>query len=134
MDAMKVAHHLGRALQLTNILRDLSEDAARQRLYLPRELLEKHSISSRIPNDVLQFQQLPAVCRDLAALAKEHFAQADIFMNKCPVSAMRPARIMRDFYGAIFDRLLKEDWRDLSVRVTLPKWKKMLIVLKGFCL
>jgi len=134
MDAMKVAHHLGRALQLTNILRDLSEDAARKRLYLPRELLEKHCISSRNPCEVLQFLQLPAVCRDLADLAKQHFEQADSFMNKCPVTAMRPARIMRNFYGAILDTLIKQDWRDLSVRVTLPKWKKILILLKGFFL
>ena len=39
-----LAHHLGRALQLTNILRDLDEDAARGRLYLPRELLDKYGI------------------------------------------------------------------------------------------
>ncbi len=133
-DAMKVAHHLGRALQLTNILRDISEDAARKRLYLPQELLEKHRISSRNPGEVIQFLQLPAVCRDLADLAKDHFAQADSFMKKCPAAAMRPARIMRDFYGALFERLLKENWRDLSLRVTLPLWQKMFIIFKGFFL
>ncbi|MDR3423760.1 MAG: presqualene diphosphate synthase HpnD [Alphaproteobacteria bacterium] len=131
-DAMQVAHHLGRALQLTNILRDLAEDAARGRLYLPRELLEKHGIETRYPNDLLLDPKLPAVCRDLALKAREHYAQADACIKKCPAEAMRPARIMRDYYKAIFDRLLERDWRDPLTRVTLPKWKKIWLILKGF--
>lgn len=131
-DAMKVAHHLGRALQLTNILRDIAEDAERGRLYLPRELLEKHGITSRFPIEVLHAAELPAVCRDLAAQAQGHYVQADVFMNKCPAFAMRPARIMRTYYKAIFDRLVVLDWRDPSVRVSLTKWKKIGLILKGF--
>jgi phytoene synthase len=131
-DAMNVAHHLGRALQLTNILRDLSEDAARGRLYLPRELLEKHGIISRAPNEVLRAPQLAAVCRDLALQAQNHYKQADAFMKKCPASAMRPARIMRAYYRAIFDRLVALDWRNPTERVTLPKWRKIGLILKGF--
>ncbi len=131
-DAMNVAHHLGRALQLTNILRDLAEDAGRGRLYLPRELLDKHGIASRDPNEVLRTPSLSAACRDLATQTREHYAQADAFMNKCPASAMRPARIMRMYYGAIFSRLVTLDWRDPFVRVTLPKWKKIGLILKGF--
>jgi presqualene diphosphate synthase len=130
--AMSVAHHLGRALQLTNILRDLSEDANRKRLYLPRELLEKHDISARDPTDVLQMSQLSAVCRDLAKITREHYEKSDAFIKKCPAIAMRPARIMRNYYGAIFDRLIELDWRDPAKRVTLSKWRKMFLVLKGF--
>jgi phytoene synthase len=131
-DAMKVAHHLGRALQLTNILRDLTEDAGRGRLYLPRELLEKHGLTSCDPNEVLRDPRLSAVCRDLALRTREHYAEADAFMKKCPSFAMRPARIMRNYYGAIFERLVALDWRDPQRRVTLPKWKKIGLVLKGF--
>ena len=130
-DAMQVAYHLGRALQLTNILRDLTEDAARGRVYLPRELLDKHGINTRNPAEILHSPKLIAVCRDLAMVAKEHYAQADAFMKKCIPSAMRPARIMRAYYGAIFDRLVELDWRDISMRVTLPKWKKIGLMLKG---
>jgi presqualene diphosphate synthase len=46
-DAHAVADALGRALQLTNILRDIDEDAQRGRLYLPREILERHGIRGR---------------------------------------------------------------------------------------
>ncbi len=132
-NGMKVAHHLGRALQLTNILRDLAEDAARGRLYLPCDLLDKHSIVLRSPNDVLRDAKLPAVCRDIALMARAHYAKADEFMAQCVPAAMRPAKIMRLYYGAIFNRLVVLDWQNPGQRVTLPKWKKLFLCLKGLC-
>ncbi|MDE1900311.1 MAG: presqualene diphosphate synthase HpnD [Alphaproteobacteria bacterium] len=131
-DAMQVAHHLGRALQLTNILRDLAEDARRGRLYLPQELLEKHGVETRDPEAVLHDPHLSAICRDLAGQAREHYQYAGDFMKKCDARAMRPARIMRSYYAAIFDRLVERDWRDPFVRVTLPKWRKIMLAAKGY--
>ena len=130
-DAMQVAHHLGRALQLTNILRDLAEDAARGRLYLPRDLLEKHNVATRDPQQVLRDPALPAICRDLALQTKEQYQRADDFMKKCSPSAMRPARIMRTYYRAIFDRLVSQNWQDLSQRVSLSKSEKLGLMVKG---
>ncbi len=66
----QVAAELGRALQLTNILRDLAEDAQRGRLYLPSELLRAHGICATTPSWVLAQAALPDVCRDLAAIAE----------------------------------------------------------------
>lgn len=128
--AMQVAHHLGRAFQHTNILRDLGEDAARGRLYLPEELLAKHGVKTRFPADVLRDPNLSAVCRDLAAESAGHFKSADTAMQKCNPSAMRPARIMRGYYGAILDKLLQDNWRDPLTRTTLPKWKKFWLALR----
>ena len=62
----RVAAELGRALQLTNILRDLAEDAQRHRLYLPRELLHAHGIFATMPSWVLAQPALPDVCRELS--------------------------------------------------------------------
>ena len=130
-DAMRVAHHLGRALQLTNILRDLSEDAARGRLYLPEELLAQHGITTKSPAEVLAHPNLPSVCRELAVTVHHHFDEADKAIKKSQWHPMRPARIMRDYYHAIFKRLIKADWQDLSKRVTLPLWEKLLLALRG---
>jgi phytoene synthase len=113
-------------------LRDLSEDAARGRLYLPRELLEKYGVTSRDPAAVLRNAALPGICRELAKVAAQHYANADTFMRKCSTSAMRPARIMGIYYRAIFNQLVAQDWRDLSARVSLPKWQKIVLLLKGF--
>jgi presqualene diphosphate synthase len=128
---MRVAHHLGRALQLTNILRDLAEDAARARLYLPQDLLAKHCIATHNPGEVLRHANLPLVCHDLAAQAKAHFIEADTAMRMSNKAAMRPARIMRAYYGAILDRLVAEDWRNPSRRVTLPRWRKLWLMIKN---
>lgn len=128
--AMEVSHHLGRAFQLTNILRDLSEDAARGRLYLPEEYLARHKIVSRVPSDVIRDPQLRDVCRDFAILTRGYFTAADEAMRGCIPSAMKPAKIMRAYYGAIFERLVAEDWRDINQRVSLPKWQKFWLVLR----
>jgi phytoene synthase len=66
--ADEVAHHLGRALQLTNILRDIHEDAQRSRLYLPRDLLDPLGIPPDAPA-ALTHPALPQVCAPLATRA-----------------------------------------------------------------
>ena len=66
MTAGALAHHLGRALQLTNILRDLDEDASLGRLYLPRDVLQAHGIAATDPRDVTTDPAIAAVCADMS--------------------------------------------------------------------
>ena len=128
--AHRVADSLGRALQLTNILRDLDEDAQRGRLYLPREILDRHGIRDRDPARVLRHPALPAVCRDLAAIALGHFDAAEAAMAECSRRAMRPAATMGAFYRAMLDAMLRDGWRDPATRVSLSKGKKLWLVLR----
>ena len=129
-DAHAVADALGRALQLTNILRDLDEDARRGRLYLPREILDRHGIRGAEPAEVLRHPALPAACRDLAAIAEGHFAEAARAMARCSRRAMRPAATMAAFYRTMLDALLRSGWRDPSIRVSLSKTQKLWLVLR----
>ena len=129
-DAHAVADSLGRALQLTNILRDLDEDAQRGRLYLPRELLQRHGIASTDPPAVLRHPALPAVCRDLAEIAEWHFTDAAQAMARCSRRAMRPAAVMGAFYRATLDALLRSGWRDPGERIRLSKTQKLWLVLR----
>jgi presqualene diphosphate synthase len=129
-NAHDVADALGRALQLTNILRDLDEDAQRGRLYLPREILDRHGIRDAEPLPVLRHPALPAACRDLAAIAARHFAEADRAMARCSRRAMRPASVMGAFYRAMLEALLRSGWRDPSRRVSLSKGQKLWLVLR----
>jgi phytoene synthase len=132
--AMQVAYHLGRALQLTNILRDLGEDASRGRLYLPAELLAKYSICVASLTDVLKNPALAALCRELATTAEAHFTAADAAMKQCKPAAMRPAKIMRSYYGAILKHMQASDWRQPEMRTTLRKWQKLWLVGKTLLL
>lgn len=131
--ADQVAYHLGRALQLTNILRDIEEDAGRGRLYLPRDLLARHGIESDDLAIIRSHPNLPQVCRDLAAVARQHFAEADAAMKQCAKEPMRPARIMGAVYGALLDKLIAWDWRDLTTEIKVPKWRKIWLAVRyGF--
>ncbi len=82
-DADEVAHHLGRALQITNILRDLGEDAGRGRLYLPREPMIAHGMTDLTPDAVLAHPALPAVCAEVATKALAFFDEADRVIGAC---------------------------------------------------
>jgi phytoene synthase len=127
--ADRVAHALGRALQLTNILRDLWEDAVRGRLYIPREFLEE----ADVPVDlqiVLVHPRFPIVCSRVAALAHDYFREADIAMQSCDPVAMKPARLMGATYAAILSMLEQRGWDRLTERVSLPLWRKLWLAIQ----
>jgi phytoene synthase len=127
--ADEVAYHLGRALQLTNILRDLAEDAARGRLYLPREWLAAEGVPAA-PGPALAHPALGAVCARVVRLAHEHFGAAAAAMRRCDRRAMRPARLMGATYAALLGRLERRGWRDLDTPARLPKWQKLWLALR----
>lgn len=129
--AMLLSYHLGRAFQLTNILRDIYEDAARGRLYLPAELLNQHGMKDLSLEATLSSPRLRDVCRDLAQEAQSHYTAASLAMQSCIPAAMRPVKIMRAYYGTIFERLIADDWQNITKRVTLPKWQKIWLVLRS---
>lgn len=129
-DGRELAGHLGRALQITNILRDIAEDADDGRLYLPREVLEGHGIGTDDPGIVLHDPALPGVCRDLAAVAEGHFAAAQAAAARCPRASVRPALIMAAVYHATLRRLRAEDWRDPAQRVRISSLRKAWLLLR----
>ena len=128
--ADEVADHLGRALQLTNILRDLDEDAERGRLYLPRETLDKHGIAGDDPALVLADPALAAVCAEIAALARQHYQAAERAMARCRRAAMRPAMMMGGVYHALLLRLERRGWAAPRPEVKVPKLLKIWIALR----
>ena len=127
-----VADHLGLALQLTNILRDIEEDADMGRLYLPRELLIEAGIESTDPMTVIGDPRLREVCRTLARRADEEFRLAEAAIARCSRKAMRPAIIMMMVYRKTLDRLLAEDWDYLphSPRNGVSKLEKLWIAVR----
>jgi squalene synthase HpnD len=128
--ADRVAHSLGRALQLTNILRDLAEDAARGRLYLPREWLEEAGVPPS-PEAALASPALGIVCARVATLAHEHFRAAKTAMAACDPRAMRPARLMGATYSAILTRLEQRGWSRISEPVSLSKAQKLWLAIRA---
>ena len=126
----RVAAELGRALQLTYILRDLAEDARLHRLYLPRELLHAHSIFATMPSWVLAQPTLPDVCHDLALIAEQHYAAAGAAIAGCPRWTMRPAAIMLAINRALLRELVARGWRRLDEPVRIPFVREVALALR----
>lgn len=95
---------LGDALQLTNILRDVAEDARIGRLYLPAELLAAHGVPAE-PKAVPENPALPAVCSRVAELARAEFETARTLAAEHDRLAIVPALAMMGAYEATLDRL-----------------------------
>jgi presqualene diphosphate synthase len=128
---LALAHHLGCALQLTNILRDLDEDAAMGRLYLPRETLREAGIISTDPATVLANPMLGAACDPVVALAREHFLQARAVMARSPRRVVRAPRIMGDAYRAILDKLVARGFAPPRAPVRHSKLRLLFIVARN---
>jgi phytoene synthase len=130
IDGVALAHHLGRALQLTNILRDIDEDASIGRLYLPREALNAAGIASTDPAEVVTHPDLPAVAAPVITRAQNHYREANAIMERYPRKIVRAPRIMGKYYGSILDLLVARGFRTPRADVRLGKFAKMSILLR----
>ena len=129
-DGFKLAHHLGRALQLTNILRDIDEDAGIGRLYLPREGLLHAGITSADPLKFIADPALPKVCAPLVARARAHFEKADEVMGRNSRRVVRAPRIMSKYYRAILGLLIERGFATPRLPVRLNKAARIAIILR----
>ena len=129
-DGILLAHHLGRALQLTNILRDIDEDAAIGRLYLPLEGLLHSGITSTDPLKVISDPALPKVCVPLVARARAHFEKADEVMRRNRRGVVRAPRIMSKYYRAILELLVARGFALPRTPVRLNKIARIAILLR----
>jgi phytoene synthase len=125
-----LAHHLGRALQLTNILRDLDEDAEIGRLYLPGDILRHNGITTLDPAAALADPNVAKVCRFIADKARDHFREADSIMRKCRRRRVRAPRIMAEAYRLILDGLTRRGFAPPRRRVRVAKPRFLWILLR----
>jgi presqualene diphosphate synthase len=129
-DGILLAHHLGRALQLTNILRDVDEDAAIGRLYLPREALLHAGITGFDPHRVMADLAMPKVCAPLVERARTHCQKADEVMDRNPRRVVRAPRIMSKYYRAILELLVARGFAPPRTPVRLNKMARIAIILR----
>ncbi|HEY1459450.1 MAG TPA: presqualene diphosphate synthase HpnD [Casimicrobiaceae bacterium] len=120
-DGMLLAFHLGRALQLTNILRDLDEDAAKGRLYLPSESLQAAGIAVVEPAQVLAHPALGHACATVVARARHHFAGANEVLSRYPLRIVRSPVLMARVYQNILGRLARRGFAAPRCRVRVGR-------------
>lgn len=121
----KYAHNLGLAFQLTNILRDVGEDAARGRIYLPLEDLARFGVSEQ---DILQNRAgegLTSLLNFQAQRARDHYALAFSHLPEADRYAQRSGLIMAGIYQAVLHRIERNSPQVLTRRVSLNPLHKL---------
>ncbi len=129
-DGVTLAWHQGRALQLTNILRDIDEDAERGRLYLPLEKFHAVGLKDPTPRSALAHPRLAEVCNAVAAEAQEHYRQTWAIIARNPRSTTKAARLMAAAYRLYLDAVLRRGWAAPRARVKPSKAALIAVALR----
>ncbi len=127
-----LATSLGNALQITNILRDVKEDAQDNRLYIPKEFLLKAGISSTNPEEVVVDKNLAIAREELARIADKDYTEAFKLIKKLDKKASRPVKAMTYIYKRYFDIMQNRGWEIISPKPHIGKFMKMCLALKAF--
>jgi squalene synthase HpnD len=125
-----LARHLGQALQLTNILRDIDEDATIGRFYISRQALGAAGMATSDPLTLAADPRLDVACRYIAAKAKAHYAAADQVMAARPKGQLLAPRLMEAVYSRILERMQAKSWAPPRRRVSLSTLEKLWVVLR----
>ena len=127
----ELSSSLGNALQITNILRDVKEDALADRLYIPREFLEKADISITDPKSVITDKNLVFAREELAKIASKDFQKAYELIKHLDKKTARPVKMIASIYKKYFDIMQKRGWEVISPKPTISKFEKLALALKA---
>jgi phytoene synthase len=127
---MKYAAQLGLAFQLTNIIRDVGEDARRGRIYLPMSELAEHGVSEA---DILHAKESPAFLSLMEfqyQRAVAAYEQAFVLLPPADRKAQRPGLIMAAIYRTLLDEIRRDGYPVLRARISLPPARKIWLAAK----
>jgi 15-cis-phytoene synthase len=128
---LKYAHDLGMALQLTNILRDVHEDAVRGRVYIPLDELERFGVKAEDFRSNITRETHQALFSFQAQRARDYYARADAQLPEQDRHAQRPGLIMAAIYRALLDEIERDGFRILEHRVHLTPLRKLWIAWRA---
>lgn len=115
---------LGRALQLTNVIRDIRTDAQMGRVYIPEELLLEHGVTVQELCEGRRGRRVEKLIRALIALANAAYEEAERHRPKSAAARLVTSEAMRRVYRALLAKIEQDPQQVLVRRVSLPPWKK----------
>lgn len=126
------AVQLGKALQFTNILRDVRNDAMRGRIYIPLEALKQHGVTEEEILNGVYSDRFRKLAGSIADCAKNHFRQARRILPAEDKNSMIAAELMGEIYWNLLKKIEHENFNVLGEkRIRLGKLKKMVLALKA---
>ena len=121
---------MGKALQITNILRNIKEDANNNRLFIPKEMLAKAEISSTDPQAVLVNKNLVIARKELAQIAEENYQKAYTIIANLDKKTSKPLLLILDTYKKYFDIMDKRGWEVISPKPEISRLDKLHVLAK----
>lgn len=126
----KYAHDLGMAFQLTNIIRDIGEDARRGRIYIPMDELKRFDVPATDILNARYSDNFTALMRFQTERAEKYYAQAIAQLPDVDRRSQRPGLIMAAIYRTLLDEIRRENFQVLHQRIALTPVRKLWIAWK----
>ena len=130
-EALALAEKCGIAFQLTNILRDVREDADNHRVYLPAQDLRRFGVEPKDlcgPSPTPAFKQLLAF---EAQRARAYYEESAPLVTLVHAGSRSSLRALIGIYSRLLDKIVANDYDVLSQRVSVPTWEKLWILLRS---
>ena len=124
------AHTLGQALQLTNILRDVGEDARKGRIYLPVSELQKFDVKAHEVLNAIHSERFVALMRDQAAKAHQLYDTALALLPKDDRRAQKSGLMMASIYRDLLVEIERSNFKVLDQRISLTPLRKLYLAWK----
>lgn len=126
----KYAHDLGMAFQLTNIIRDIGEDARRGRIYIPMDELKQFNVPAADILNAKYSDNFAALMKFQAERAEQYYAQAFAHLPKEDRKSQRPGLMMAAIYRTLLDEIRRENFQVLHQRIALTPIRKLWLAWK----
>jgi 15-cis-phytoene synthase len=126
----KYAHDLGMAFQLTNIVRDIGEDARRGRIYIPMDELKRFDVPAADILNARYSDNFRELMKFQVERAEKYYAQALAQLPAVDRRSQRPGLVMAAIYRTLLDEIRREDYRVLHQRIALTPVRKLWIAWK----
>ncbi|MCG2577365.1 presqualene diphosphate synthase HpnD [Dechloromonas sp. XY25] len=126
----KYAHDLGMAFQLTNIIRDIGEDARRGRIYIPMDELKQFNVPAKDILDGKYSDNFTALMQFQYERAEKYYEQAFTQLPAGDRKNQRPGLIMAAIYRTLLAEIKDENFKVLHQRISLPPMRKLWLAAK----
>jgi len=127
-DALLLAEKCGIAFQLTNILRDVREDAEKDRVYLPAEDLARFAVS---PPEFEPRERFVQLMQFEAQRAREYYRESAPLVGLIDARSRASLRALIGIYSRLLDRIVASDYDVLARRVRVPTWEKLWVLMRS---
>ncbi len=130
-EAFSLAEKCGVAFQLTNILRDIKEDAGRGRLYLPAEDLERFGVKECVLMEGRRSEAVVELLRFEAARARDYYRESEALLPLIDARSRASLWALREIYRRLLDRIERSDFDVFTRRIRVPTWEKLAIIARA---